>query len=92
MVALVIVPCGKSKIWDKKPEVSNVKARDVYTGAPFKVNREYAENFGFDWALVAGNVTRVRNCLGSGVIVPSSPRDPGPSPSEFQRGRCPSLS
>jgi len=53
MVALVIVPCGKSKIWDKKPEVSNVKARDVYTGAPFKVNREYAESFGFDWVILS---------------------------------------
>ena len=53
MAILVIVPCGKSKIWDKKPDVSNVKARDVYTGAPFKVNREYAESFGVDWVILS---------------------------------------
>lgn len=40
---LVIVPCGQEKIWDKKPDLGPVPARDVYTGAPFKVNREYAE-------------------------------------------------
>ena len=53
MAALVIVPCGKSKIWDKNPKVKNVKARDVYTGAPFKVNREYAECFRFDWVILS---------------------------------------
>ena len=53
MATLVIVPCGKSKVWDKNPNVSDVKARDVYTGAPFKVNREYAESFGDDWVILS---------------------------------------
>jgi len=27
---LVIVPCGKRKIWDKNPETGPCEARDVY--------------------------------------------------------------
>jgi len=53
MATLVIVPCGKRKIWNRNPNVSDVKARDVYTGAPFKVNREYAESFGVDWVILS---------------------------------------
>ena len=40
---LVIVPCGRSKVWDKSPEHGPTPVRDAYTGSPFKVNREYAE-------------------------------------------------
>ena len=53
MATLVIVPCGKSKIWDKILMAAGVKARDVYIGAPFKVNRDYAEYFGFDWVILS---------------------------------------
>lgn len=53
MATHVIVPCGKSKIWNKKSNVSDVKVRDVYIGAPFKVNREYTESFGVDWVILS---------------------------------------
>lgn len=43
--ALIIVPCGLAKIWDKSPQAGPVPARLAYTGPPFKVNREYAEHF-----------------------------------------------
>lgn len=49
---LVIIPCGQSKIWDKKA-VGAVAARDAYTGAPFKVNREYAERFPERWVILS---------------------------------------
>jgi hypothetical protein len=42
---LVIVPCGQAKIWDRHPQLGSVSARDAYTGPPFKVNRQYAEQF-----------------------------------------------
>lgn len=50
---LVIVPCGVSKIWDKDPEVGVTLAKDVYRGAPFKINREYAERFGSSWVILS---------------------------------------
>lgn len=50
---LVIVPCGQGKIWDRYPNAGPVAARDAYTGAPFKVNREYAEKFGDRWAVLS---------------------------------------
>jgi hypothetical protein len=43
---LVIVPCGQRKVWDDDPQQGKVPAREAYTGAPFKVNRPYAERRG----------------------------------------------
>lgn len=53
MKTIVVVPCGKRKIWDKYPTVGPVKARDAYIGTPFKVNREYAENFSNEWVILS---------------------------------------
>ncbi len=50
---LVIVPCGQSKVWDREPERGAVAARDAYTGAPFKVNREYTERFADRWVILS---------------------------------------
>jgi hypothetical protein len=50
---LVIVPCGLSKIWDKNPNAGPTLARDVYTGSPFKLNRQYAERFGTKWIILS---------------------------------------
>lgn len=50
---LIVVPCGKRKIWDMYPSVGPVKAEDVYIGAPFKVNREYAEKYGSRWVVLS---------------------------------------
>lgn len=46
---LVIVPCGKSKIWDRNPNWGPVAAADAYTGNLFRLNRQYAERFGDAW-------------------------------------------
>ena len=50
---LVVVPCGKAKIWDKHPDAGPTIAREVYVGAPFKVNRGYAERFGDRWVILS---------------------------------------
>src|ERR1700682_6158789 len=50
---LVIVPCGRAKIWAKRPDAGAVLARDAYIGSPFKVNRAYAERFGDDWLILS---------------------------------------
>ncbi len=53
MATLVIVPCGRSKIWDKNPAAGPTKAMDAYTGSPFKVNRAYAEIAGERWVILS---------------------------------------
>ncbi|MCH8815198.1 MAG: hypothetical protein IH957_08920 [Chloroflexi bacterium] len=51
--ALVVVPCGRSKLWRRNPDAGPTSARDVYTGSPFKVNREYAEKFADRWVILS---------------------------------------
>ena len=50
---LVVVPCGKRKIWDRYSTVGPTKAKDVYIGAPFKVNRKYAEKYSNRWVILS---------------------------------------
>jgi hypothetical protein len=50
---LVVVPCGQGKVWDRAPQLGPVAARDAYTGAPFKVNRAFAERFGARWVVLS---------------------------------------
>ena len=52
-IRLVIVPCGRAKIWDKHPDAGPTAAADAYTGAPFTVNRHYAEQAGGDWVILS---------------------------------------
>jgi hypothetical protein len=50
---LVIVPCGRSKIWDKEPDHGPASAEAAYTGVPFRLNREYAQRFGDRWVVLS---------------------------------------
>jgi hypothetical protein len=50
---LIIIPCGQGKIWDKQSKLGSVRAKDAYTGAPFKVNRAYAEHFANHWLILS---------------------------------------
>ncbi|MCR9291889.1 MAG: hypothetical protein NXI32_04165 [bacterium] len=50
---LVIVPCGSAKVWNRDPEIGPTIAKDAYIGAPFKVNRQYAEKFGSRWVILS---------------------------------------
>jgi len=50
---LVIVPCGQSKIWKTNPKHGPSKAREAYTGVPFKVNKDFAEKFADRWLILS---------------------------------------
>ncbi|MCK4269837.1 MAG: hypothetical protein KAW93_05095 [Methanogenium sp.] len=50
---LVVVPCGKTKIWKKNPNHGPVMAKDAYTGTLFRLNRQYAEQFGDSWVILS---------------------------------------
>lgn len=50
---LVIIACGKSKIWDKHPDAGPTAAKDAYTGSYFRANRRYAEAQGCDWMILS---------------------------------------
>lgn len=51
--SLVIVPCGKSKIWDKHPNQGPTRADEAYIGNAFKLNRRYAEEFSERWVVLS---------------------------------------
>ncbi len=50
---LVIVPCGQRKIWNKNPEAGPTIAEHAYTGAPFSVNKGFAQRFGEQWLILS---------------------------------------
>ena len=50
---LVVVPCGRAKIWTKQPGWGATPAAEAYTGAPFVVNGRYAERFGDAWVVLS---------------------------------------
>jgi hypothetical protein len=51
---LIIIPCGKSKIWAKNPNAGPVRAKDAYTSNYFKLCRLYAERFSDRWLIISG--------------------------------------
>lgn len=53
MPTLVVISCGKRKIWDESSTAGPTKARDAYIGFPFKANREYAEKFSDKWVILS---------------------------------------
>jgi hypothetical protein len=53
MKLLVIVPCGRSKAWDKHPELKGVKASEAYIGVPFRINKAFAEKFADKWMVLS---------------------------------------
>lgn len=72
---LVIVPCGLSKIWDRKPQAGPTIASLAYTGPPFRLNKQYAERFGDTWVILSAKY---------GFIPPSFVL-PGPYDVTFKR-------
>jgi len=57
---LVIIGCGKGKIWDKYPGAGPQKAEDVYTSSYAKVKRKYARSRGCDWMILSGKYGFIR--------------------------------
>lgn len=52
MKALCITPCGRAKIWDRKPDAGPTPARDVYTGSFARACQRYAARFHPDHWLI----------------------------------------
>lgn len=52
-IPLVIVPCGRSKIWEREPERGPTRAAEAYTGTLFALNRAHAERFGDAWVILS---------------------------------------
>lgn len=50
---LVVVPCGKAKVWDREPQAGPTAAAQAYTGPPFLAHRAYAEAAGGDWVVLS---------------------------------------
>ncbi len=51
---LIIVPCGKKKIWDENPSTGRTHARYAYTSNYFKLCMQYAEKFSDVWVIFSG--------------------------------------
>ncbi|SRR5216683_6390265 len=50
---LVIVPCGRTKVWAKYPNAGPTKAREAYTGTQFRAASRYAETHGSSWVILS---------------------------------------
>jgi len=50
---LLVISCGKAKVWDRKSQTGAVEARDAYTGPLFKKCRKYAQNWGGKWIILS---------------------------------------
>jgi len=50
---LVVIPCGQAKIWKKELNHGPAKAKNAYVGAPFKVNKAFAEKFSDKWIVLS---------------------------------------
>lgn len=50
---LVILPCGKLKIWSKNFLAGPTPAKDAYISPIFKVHREYAECVATEWRILS---------------------------------------
>lgn len=51
---LIVIACGKRKVWDEDPNHDECSAKDAYRGQFFTVNRKYAERFApNDWMILS---------------------------------------
>lgn len=57
---LVIVGCGKKKVWDRDPDAGPTPAKDAYVGPYFGANRRYAEHLGCDWLVLSAKYGFIR--------------------------------
>jgi hypothetical protein len=57
---LIIVGCGKAKIWSRGHHVGRVKAQDAYIGSLFKSARRFAEKRGANWLILSAKYGLLR--------------------------------
>lgn len=53
MKSLVVVSCGRAKIWKANPSAGPTAAKDAYTSTYFNLNKEYAEKFADKWVVLS---------------------------------------
>jgi len=53
MKTLVIISCGKRKIWDENPNHGPCQAKNAYTGPLFKLAKQYAEKYADKWLILS---------------------------------------
>ena len=53
MDSLIVVSCGKAKVWDRSPHTGAVPARNAYVSSLFKVCCRYAEATGIPWVILS---------------------------------------
>jgi hypothetical protein len=51
---LIIIPCGKKKIWSKNKLCGSVKAEEAYVSNYFKLCKLYAKRFADKWVILSG--------------------------------------
>lgn len=52
-MALVVVPCGRRKVWRERPSAGPIPARFAYTGSLFRANRAFAKRHGDRWVVLS---------------------------------------
>ena len=60
MTIIAIIPCGKSKIWDKQPGAGAVAAERAYTGALCRLSRDYAVIYCDSWFILSAKYGIIR--------------------------------
>ena len=50
---LLVVGCGKAKVWHRQPTLGPVAACDAYCSSLFKLCRRYAESRGTPWVILS---------------------------------------
>ncbi|MCY8105572.1 hypothetical protein MOD07_18845 [Bacillus mojavensis] len=53
MKRLCIIPCGKKKIWDVKPDAGPVRAEDAYLSPFHQACERYAKAFFDEWVILS---------------------------------------
>jgi Family of unknown function (DUF6884) len=51
--SLVIVPCGRKKIWDEHPQAGPTEANHAYQSGLFRLHREWAIKQGGKWLILS---------------------------------------
>ena len=65
---LIIVPCGKHKIWENDPGRGATPAREAYTSPTFTANRAFAERHGDAWLILSAKY----GFISPGFLIPQS--------------------
>jgi len=87
MATLIVVSCGKKKVWNLKPSAGPTAAREAYIDGLFRVNKEYAERFADRWLILSAKY----GFIDPDFVIPENYdvtfKDPGTNPISIDRLR-----